>query len=104
MTTPPKRVVGRPFQKGQSGNPGGRRPAVLSRAVLAKMTDEQAEQIASELIAKAVEGDLHAISMLWERIEGKVPNRNENGEPGAFDLDLSDVETRALKAALKRVK
>lgn len=104
MTAAPKRVVGRPFQKGQSGNPGGRRPAVLSRAVFAKLTDEQAEQIAAELIEKAIAGDLQAISMLWERIEGKVPNKHENGQPGDFDLDLSDVETQALKAALRRVK
>jgi hypothetical protein len=104
MTAAPKRVVGRPFQKGQSGNPGGRRPAVLSRAVFSKLTDTQAEKIAAELIEKATAGDLQAIGMLWERIEGKVPNKNENGQPGDFDLDLDDVSSDVIRAALKRVK
>lgn len=104
MATAPKRVVGRPFQKGQSGNPGGRRPNVLSRAVFAKMTPEQADRIAEQLIAKAEDGESWAMQMLWERTEGKVPNRNEDGKPGDFEMDLSDVDTDAIKAALRRVK
>ena len=103
-TAAKKRVVGKPFQPGQSGNPGGRRPAILSRAIVAKLTPEEADKIAAELIKQATGGDLHAIAMLWERIEGKVPNRNENGQPGEFDERLDDVETDVLRAALKRVK
>ena len=29
---------------------------------------------------------------------------NENGDPGAFDIDLSEIDTTTLKRALKRVK
>lgn len=100
----PKRVVGRPFQKGQSGNPGGRRALLLTKAVVGKLTPAQADQIAAQLIARAAAGESWAIQMLWERTEGKVPNRNEDGKPGDFDPDLSDVDTQSLKAALKRVK
>lgn len=99
-----KKVVGRPFQPGQSGNPSGRRPAILTKALAAKLTPEKAEQLATVLLQKAEAGESWAMQAIWERIEGKVPNRNEDGKPGDFDLDLDDVETKTLKAALKRIK
>ena len=99
-----KNGPGRPFQPGQSGNPGGRPPALLSRAILKKLTPERADKIAEELLKKAEEGDAWAIDRLWERTEGKVPNRNENGDPGSFDADLSKVDSDRLRTALKRVK
>jgi len=105
MSTTPKRVVGRPFQKGDPRiNRGGRPPALLSKAMQAVVSDEDAEAIMKRVLAAAKKGDLQAIQMLWDRMEGKAVARNEQGQPGAFDLDLSDVETSALKAALRRVK
>lgn len=104
MESPPKKVVGRPFQKGQSGNPGGRKALPLTKAILSKLTPKRAETVAEVLIAKAEAGESWAVQVLYERTEGKVPTKNENGGPGAFDLDLEDVDTDAIKAALRRVK
>jgi hypothetical protein len=104
MESAAKRVVGRPFAPGQSGNPGGRRALPLTKALVGRVTTEQAEQLAQNLLAKALAGESWAMQMVWDRLEGKVPNRNEDGKPGDFDLDLSDVDTKSLRAALKRIK
>ena len=93
------------FQPGDPRiNRGGRPPAVLSRALFSKLTPEQADKLATVLLEKAEAGESWAMEKIWERTEGKVPNKNENGNPGDFDIDLSDIPTTALKAALKRVK
>lgn len=105
MATAPKRVVGKPFEKGQSGNPGGRPKGTTITSVLrARLTDDDKAVIADALIAGARNGELDKIRELLDRTEGKVPTKNENGGPGAFDLDLGDVDTDAIKAALRRVK
>lgn len=72
---------------------------------MSKLTPERAEKVAAMLLQKAEAGESWALQMLWERVEGKVPNRNENGDPGDFDdPDLSDVKTPQLRRALERVK
>ena len=89
-----KRVPGKPFQPGDARiNRGGRPPAVLSRALFAKLTPEKAEA-----------GESWAMEKVWERTEGKVPTKNENGQPGDFDLDLSDDERTRIRSALKVVR
>lgn len=77
---------------------------LLTKALTGKMTAERADTIAEQLLVRAEAGEAWAIQTLWERTEGKVPNRNEDGKPGDFDLDLDDVDTKTLKAALKRIK
>jgi len=106
MDTAPKRVVGKPFQKGADPrrNAGGRPPALLTKAMQSVVTDADAEAIMKRVLTAAKKGDLQAVQMLWDRMEGKAVARNEQGEPGAFGLDLSDVDTDAIKAALRRVK
>lgn len=86
MATAKKRVVGRPFQKGDDPrrNVGGRPKAVLSHALAAEMTEDDAQAILRAVVAKAKKGDLVAIAMLWDRSEGKAVARNESGAPGEF--------------------
>lgn len=61
------------FERGKSGNPAGRpKSALLSdvlRGRLAKSND--LEKIVSSLISKAKKGDLEAIKIVFDRIEGK---------------------------------
>lgn len=79
-----KRGPGRPFPKGVSGNPGGRRKSLLSDAMTKRLTPESAEQIMGQVVAAAGKGEPWAIAMLWDRSEGKAIGRNESGAPGEF--------------------
>ena len=101
----PKRVVGKPFQPGQSGNPGGRPKSTSITSILRqRLTDEDKIKIADALIRGAIAGEMDKIRELLDRHDGKVPNKNEDGKPGDFDLDLDDVPSETIRSALKRVK
>lgn len=73
-----ERVIGRPFQPGQSGNPNGRpksRPFkdALEKALKAAGDDKSAiELVAAALVEKARSGDVPAIKELADRMDGKV--------------------------------
>ena len=103
----------RRFPRGRSGNPGGRpRGRSITAALRAELDapcdDDLAvtkgERVAKQLVDLALAGNLAAIREVLDRTEGKAVQRQEQGEAGAFDLDLSDIPTDALKRALKRVK
>jgi hypothetical protein len=97
MATAPKKIVGRPFQKGADPrrNPGGRPKALLTAALSATLTEADARLIMQQVITDAKGGDLQAIQMLWDRLEGKAIGRNESGQPGEFtgleDLPLAEL-------------
>ena len=70
-----------PFQKGQSGNPGGRpkeRPFKDAlRQVLSQEDDADKKKklvlLAEALVAKAIDGDVPAAKEVMDRVEGRVP-------------------------------
>ena len=74
-TTAPKQR-GRPFKKGQSGNPQGRPPGVRNAAtVLAEqLLDDEAPMLIRKAIQKAKEGNIPALRMCLERV---VPPRRD---------------------------
>lgn len=105
METATRKLRGKPFEKGDPRiNRGGRPKQLLTRAVADTLTEEDSRKIIGKVIAKAKQGDLQAVQMLWDRLEGKAIARAENGQPGDFEYDLSDVDSDTLRAALKRVK
>lgn len=89
-----ERIVGRPFQPGQSGNPNGRPKSkpfkdALERALKAAGDDKSAiELVATALVEKARSGDVPAIKELADRIDGKVPQGVVGGDEGDSPLEL----------------
>jgi hypothetical protein len=81
---PPKpRVVGRPFEKGRSGNPAGRRPGSRNKATLAAaaLLAGEAEGLTRRAVELALEGDPIALRLCLERL---LPRCRER--PLAFRL------------------
>lgn len=80
--TAEKRVIGRPFPPGTSGNPGGRPARKLVDLALEEQLEAnnyaQAIEIAQALIAKAKSGDVAAIKLVAERTEGKALQKIEH--------------------------
>lgn len=101
-----------PFVKGQSGNPNGRPKrgksfiAALDAALAVK--DPETKQtalvrVATALVVEATKGNVAAIAMIAERLDGKVPSDvnltvrqiTERAERIAADLGLSVDEVIA---------
>jgi Family of unknown function (DUF5681) len=67
-----------PFEKGKSGNPGGRpkgkpfRDALMMEIKAAGDNHKALRKIAAALLAKAANGDVPAINSLADRTDGKV--------------------------------
>src|SRR5262249_14717452 len=82
---------GRPFERGQSGNPKGRPKGARNRAsVLAEsLLDGEAEAVIRKVIEKAKEGDTTALRLCLERLI--APRR---GRPIAFQLPAK-IQTAA---------
>ena len=81
----------RPFKPGQSGNPAGRPKQVATR-LIREMSAELAEgsnetrlrRIVEALLTKAEAGDLEAVKIVFDRLEGR-PRQ-------AVSLDLGERE------------
>jgi len=66
-----KRIVGRPWPKGVSGNPSGRRrgSVSLAAALARSLTKRDAEAICRKLISLAKRGDVPALRLLFDRLD-----------------------------------
>ena len=90
---------GKPWVKGQSGNPAGKPPGTRHKLTLLaeQLMEADAEGIVSKVVALAKDGDLVAARLVLDRI---LPTRR--GRP--VTLDLPPVQTAAdLPAALGAV-
>jgi len=85
------------------GNPSGRPKNRLTDALRAAATDERSRQLAEKLWSMALRGNLQAISILLDRLEGKAVARQEQGTPGDFRW-LDEFSTEALKETLKIIQ
>ncbi len=96
----------KPFQPGQSGNPGGRPKktplADAYRGLLGRVVPgdrngrSYAEAIAGKVVAKALAGDIRAVQELADRVEGK-PRRSVEIE----NTELREAFDRMTREELK---
>ena len=79
------KVVGRPWPRGTSGNPSGRRKGTLSPTAALKRTLTKAdlEQVVTKLIDLAKAGDRHALRTIFDRLDGPVKEIITWEDPGA---------------------
>jgi hypothetical protein len=79
----PKRVVGRPFVKGQSGNPAGRPRVAAEIRELARAHGEEALRTLAELMKSAAKEETRAraAEALLDRAYGR-PSQSITGEDG----------------------
>lgn len=108
----PGGVTGKGFTPGQSGNPSGRPKKRLIDEVLKELllTEDSkvAEAIAQVLLGKAKRGDLRAIQLVVERVQGRPKHSMElsgiDGGPMRFE-DMSDEQLdHRLKELLEKWK
>src|SRR6516165_10138108 len=66
----PARGPGRPFEKGQSGNPAGKPPGCRNHASRAAelLLDDDAEALTRKAVALALDGDPTAMRLCFDRI------------------------------------
>ena len=85
-----KRGPGRPFRKGQSGNPQGRPRGTVNRGTRAAaiLLDGEAETLARKAVDMALSGDPAALRMCLDRIV--APRREQ-----PFSVDLPPIRSPA---------
>lgn len=80
------------FEKGKSGNPGGRpkeKPFLdaLTMELKARGDDHKAlRQIAGKLVDRAIKGDMAAALAIADRLDGKPAQAIENADGEAFNV------------------
>lgn len=98
-----QRIRGKPFQRGQSGNPSGKAPGTRNRATMLteRLLDGKSEAMVRMIIKKAKEGDAFALRFCLDRI---VPPRRDR--PVNFsipDLKSANDASKAMAAITSAV-
>jgi hypothetical protein len=92
---------GRPFPKGVSGNPAGRKPGIVDRRMrLNKALLADADALLAVAKAKAFEGDPQMLNLLLSRV---IPTLRPEGERVQFDFDATQPLANQLEAVSKAV-
>jgi len=87
MTTTEKTKRGR-WKKGESGNPGGRKPGTGQVAKLRDSIATHIPEIIKQMVNKAREGDVQAARLLLERVIPPLKSTEQN-----VSLDLPEDAT-----------
>ena len=94
-----QRGRGRPFRKGESGNPAGKPPGTRNRATLAvqELLDGEAEALTRKCVELALQGDSTALRLCMERLAPPPKDR-----PITFPIPVATT-ARDVNLALAKV-
>lgn len=83
-------VVGRPFPKGTSGNPGGRPKGIsMSKVLTDELSVDEAREVIRAVLRLAKAGDMKAAALLWDRTDGKPAQTVEHSGPDGSALKIA---------------
>lgn len=89
------------WKKGVSGNPKGRpKGRVDRRYKVTKMLEDDADKVVRVIIDAALEGDVHAASLVLSRI---APVMKAQAEKVNFDFDATAPMTEQVQAVLQGI-
>ena len=96
----------KPWPKGVSGNPGGRpRKKLIDEALEELLSNENSEiasDIAQKLLEKARNGDLKAIQVVVERVQGR-PHPQMEISAATCERPLSELSDEELNSQIKEL-
>ena len=102
---PPKHVVHQSHIRVAEAKIRDRLPWLVDKLIeLADGIHEERMMGENAVIVYKRPPDRQAVEYLMDRVLGKTVARTEQGDPGAFDLDLSGFDADELRAAFKVVK
>ena len=97
----------RPWAKGVSGNPGGRpRKKLIDQALQdLLLTDDSAlaVAIAKKLLTKAKKGDIKAIQLVAERVEGRPKRQIEITDISDSLVELETIPDQELERRIREL-
>jgi hypothetical protein len=90
-----------PFEKGQSGNPAGRKRGSKNRkTLLLQELERDGSALAAAIKAKALEGDASCMSLWLSRLE---PAARTRGETVEFNFDPQATPAANIEEVMKAV-